>query len=53
LLSRSRGHAVFEYDKPSTLFGQFADERVTMVALEPDAAIGRALQRVANAVSIC
>jgi hypothetical protein len=48
LYENERGHAVFEYDKPSTLFGQFGDERVTTVALELDAAIGRALQRVAN-----
>jgi hypothetical protein len=48
LYENEQGHAVFEYDKPSTLFGQFGDQRVTMVALELDAAIGRALQRVAN-----
>jgi uncharacterized protein (DUF302 family) len=48
LYENEQGHAVFEYDKPATLFGQFADERVTMVALELDAAIGRAIQRVAN-----
>jgi hypothetical protein len=48
LYENEEGHAVFEYDKPSSLFGQFGDERVTMIALELDAAIGRALQRVAN-----
>jgi uncharacterized protein (DUF302 family) len=48
LYENEQGHAVFEYDKPSSLFGQFGDERVTMIALELDAAIGRALQRVAN-----
>ena len=48
LYENEQGHAVFEYDKPSSLFGQFGDRRVTMVALELDAAIGRALQRVAN-----
>jgi hypothetical protein len=48
LYENELGHAVFEYDKPSTLFGQFGDERVTTVALELDAAIGRALQRVAH-----
>lgn len=48
LYENEQGHAVFEYDKPSSLFGQFGDERVTMVALELDAAIGRTLQRVAN-----
>jgi uncharacterized protein (DUF302 family) len=48
LYEDAQGHAVFEYDKPSSLFGQFGDDRVTMVALELDAAIGRVLQRVAN-----
>jgi len=48
LYENERGQAVFEYDKPSTLFGQFGDDRVTMVALGLDAAIGRALQRVAD-----
>jgi hypothetical protein len=48
LYENEQGHAVFEYDKPSTLFGQFGDERVTMVALELDAAIVRALQCVAD-----
>ena len=35
--------AIFEYDKPSSLFGQFRDERVTAVALELDDAIERVL----------
>jgi hypothetical protein len=48
LYENEQGHAVFEYDKPSTLFGQFGDERVTRVARELDAAIGRALQCVAH-----
>jgi uncharacterized protein (DUF302 family) len=48
LYENEQGHAVFEYDKPSALFGQFGDERVTMVAMELDAAIGRALRRVAS-----
>jgi uncharacterized protein (DUF302 family) len=50
LYENEQGHAVFEYDKPSSLFGQFGDERITTVALELDAAIGRVLQRVANGV---
>jgi hypothetical protein len=33
----------FESDKPSSLFGQFGDERVTTIALELDAAIARAI----------
>jgi hypothetical protein len=36
LYEDDRGHAVFEYDKPSSLFGQFGDERVTIVARELD-----------------
>jgi hypothetical protein len=35
--------ATFEYDRPSSLFGQFGDERVTAVARELDQAIERAL----------
>jgi hypothetical protein len=37
------GHGVFEYDQPSTTFGQFGDERVTAVARGLDAALSRAL----------
>ena len=37
------GHGVFEYDQPSTTFGQFGDERVTAVARGLDAALERAL----------
>ena len=37
------GRAVFEYDRPSSLFGQFGDERVTAVARELDASLERAL----------
>jgi uncharacterized protein (DUF302 family) len=48
LYENEQGRAVFEYDKPSSLFGQFGDERVTMIALELDAAIGRALKSVAG-----
>jgi len=39
------GGSVFEYDKPSSLFGQFNDEQVSVVARGLDAALGRALQR--------
>jgi hypothetical protein len=35
------GHGVFEYDQPSTTFGQFDDERVTAVARGLDAACAR------------
>ena len=37
------GRAVFEYDRPSSLVGQFGDERVTAVARELDASLERAL----------
>jgi uncharacterized protein (DUF302 family) len=43
------GHAVFEYDRPSSLFGQFADERVTAVGRALDAAIERVLQQTSEA----
>jgi uncharacterized protein (DUF302 family) len=39
------GGSIFEYDKPSSLFGQFDDERVSVVARGLDAALERALQR--------
>jgi uncharacterized protein (DUF302 family) len=41
------GHAVFEYDRPSSLFGQFGDERVTAVARELDASLERVLANAA------
>jgi uncharacterized protein (DUF302 family) len=37
--------SVFEYDKPSSLFGQYGDEQVSVVARELDAALERALLR--------
>ena len=43
LYESEAGHAVFEYDRPSSLFGQFADERVTAVARELDAGLERVL----------
>jgi Domain of unknown function DUF302 len=43
LYENDAGHGVFEYDQPSTTFGQFGDERVTAVARGLDAAIARAL----------
>jgi uncharacterized protein (DUF302 family) len=42
------GHGVFEYDQPSTTFGQFGDGRVTTVARGLDAALARALTRAAE-----
>jgi Domain of unknown function DUF302 len=43
LYENDSGHGVFEYDQPSTTFGQFGDERVTAVARGLDAALARAL----------
>jgi uncharacterized protein (DUF302 family) len=43
LYEDNSSRAIFEYDKPSSLFGQFRDERVTAVALELDDAIERVL----------
>ena len=48
LYENDAGHGVFEYDQPSTTFGQFADERVTAVAHGLDAALTRALTRAAE-----
>lgn len=44
LLETASGEVVFEYDKPSDLFGQFGDERVTEV--------GRYLDRELQAVLV-
>ena len=43
LYENEAGHAVFEYDRPSSLFGQFEDERVTAVARELDGSLERVL----------
>jgi hypothetical protein len=48
LYQNEAGRAVFEYDRPSSLFGQFGDERVTAVGRELDASLERVL---AQAVS--
>jgi hypothetical protein len=42
------GGTIFEFDKPSSLFGQFGDERVTTVGRELDAKLERALRRAAG-----
>lgn len=46
LYEDAQGQAIFEYDKPSSLFGQFGDDEVTAVALGLDAAIEAVLRRV-------
>ena len=48
LYENEDGHSVFEYDRPSSLFGQFGDERVTAVARELDASLERVLARAAH-----
>jgi uncharacterized protein (DUF302 family) len=44
LYENDAGGATFEYDKPSTLFGQFGDEQVTAVGRELDAELEHALR---------
>jgi hypothetical protein len=51
LYEDEQGRAVFEYDKPSSLFGQFGDNEVTVVARGLDSAIDAALQRVRHTSS--
>jgi len=48
LYENTAGGATFEYDKPSTLFGQFGDEQITAVGRELDAELERALRRAAE-----
>jgi Domain of unknown function DUF302 len=43
LYEDEQGRAIFEYDRPSSLFGQFDDERVTQVGRELDDELQRAL----------
>jgi uncharacterized protein (DUF302 family) len=47
LYENDAGRAVFEFDRPSSLFGQFGDERVTTVARELDASLERILAKAA------
>jgi len=44
LYEAASGRAIFEYDRPSSLFGQFDDERVTQVGRELDAELETVLQ---------
>jgi hypothetical protein len=44
LYEDQKGNSVFEYDKPSSLFGQLADEQVA-VARGLDLSLERALQQ--------
>jgi uncharacterized protein (DUF302 family) len=42
------GGSIFEYDRPSSLFGQYGDERVTEVGRYLDAALKAALRNAAE-----
>jgi hypothetical protein len=48
LYEKDDGGSCFEYDLPSSLFGQFGDERITEVARGLDVALGRALSAAAG-----
>jgi uncharacterized protein (DUF302 family) len=48
LYEDENGASIFEYDKPSSLFGQFGNEQVSEVARGLDAALERALRRAAE-----
>jgi hypothetical protein len=47
LYEKSAGLAALEYDRPSTLFGQYGDERVTAIARDLDLKIDDLLLRAA------
>lgn len=51
LYEDAAGRAIFEYDRPSTLFGQFDDERVTQVGRELDTELETVLQAAGGAAS--
>ena len=48
LYENEAGRAVFEYDRPSSLFGQFGDERVTAVGRELDGKLESVLVKAAS-----
>ena len=48
LYENEAGYAVFEYDRPSSLFGQFGDERVTAIGRELDAKLESVLVKAAG-----
>jgi hypothetical protein len=48
LFEDEHGKAVFEYDKPSSFFGQFDDERVTKVGRDLDLELEAALREAAD-----
>src|SRR5262249_44539502 len=48
LFEDEQGRGVFEYDKPSSFFGQYGDERVTEVGLYLDSALETVLRNAAE-----
>jgi uncharacterized protein (DUF302 family) len=48
LFEDDQGHAVFEYDKPSSFFSQYGDERVTEVGRYLDTALEAVLRDAAD-----
>jgi hypothetical protein len=48
LFEDEQGKGVFEYDKPSSSFGQYGDERVTEVGRYLDVALEAALRKAAE-----
>jgi len=48
LFEDEQGRGIFEYDKPSSFFGQYADERVTQVGHYLDAALEAVLRNAAE-----
>ena len=48
LYENEAGRATFEYDRPSSLLGQFGDERVAAVARELDASLESVLVKAAS-----
>jgi uncharacterized protein (DUF302 family) len=48
LFEDEQGKGVFEYDKPSSFFGQYGDERVTEVGRYLDVALEVALRKAAD-----
>jgi hypothetical protein len=48
LFEDAQGKGVFEYDKPSSFFGQYGDERVTAVGRYLDTALESILRNAAE-----
>ena len=51
LYEGQEGGSVFEYDRPSSLFGQFGDQQVNDVARGLDVALERAIRYAASSAS--